>query len=73
MAEKNTKGELILDFKTKRIMESTKNMMIEDESGAVCLSFYKRKDNIYMLTVIHPFNIVEAFFVAVSNLDHIFF
>ena len=54
-------------------MESTKNMMIEDESGAVCLSFYKRKDNIYMLTVIHPFNIVEAFFVAVSNLDHIFF
>lgn len=54
-------------------MESAKNMMIEDENGAVCLSFYKRKENIYMLTVIHPFNIVEAFFVAVSNLDHQFF
>ena len=63
----------MLDFKTKNMMESAKNMMIEDENGAVCLSFYKRRENIYMLTVIHPFNIVEAFFVAVSNLDHQFF
>lgn len=62
-----------MDFKTKNIMESTKNMIIEDENGDVCLSFYKRREGIYMLTIINPLTIIEAFFVAVSNLDHIFF
>ena len=43
MAEKNVKGELFLDFKTNNMMESSKNAILEDEFGNVCLTFYKRK------------------------------
>jgi hypothetical protein len=62
-----------MDFKTTNIMESAKNVIIEDEYGCVCLAFYKRKENFYMLSVMSPFTIIEGFFIAVTNIDHLFF
>lgn len=73
MAEKNHKGELVLDFKTSNIMQSAKNVLIEDEYSNVCLAFYKRNENLYMLSVMSPLTIIEGFFIAVSNIDHLFF
>jgi hypothetical protein len=73
MAEKNSKGELVLDFKTNNIMESARNVMIEDEYGRVCLALYKRKESLYILSIMSPFTIIEGFFIALSNIDHLFF
>lgn len=31
--------------------------------------FAKIKEDLYLLDVMHPFNILEAFFLALANLD----
>lgn len=73
LASTDKTGKLCLDFKTKNIVNSARNMIIENEIGDICLTFCKRKEGIYLLNILHPFTILEGFFIAVCNLDNIFF
>ena len=58
MAEKGTDGNLILDFKEKNITNSSRNMIIENEYGEAGIMFAKFSEDIYILNVMNPFNLL---------------
>jgi hypothetical protein len=69
MAEKGLDGNYVLDFKEKNITNSSRNMIIENEYGEAGIMFAKFSDDIYILNVMSPFNLLEGFFLALCNLD----
>lgn len=44
-------------------------MMLESEFGEVGVVFAKRADSLFLLNVMHPFSLLQAFFVAVCAVD----
>ncbi len=58
-----------MDFKDNKIAECSKNMIVENEFGTACLLFGKRRDDVFMLDIMSPFNFLEGFFVAICSLD----
>lgn len=69
MAERDSQGNLILDFKDNSILYSSKNMILEDEFSEACLVLGKKRDDLFLLDIMSPFNFLEGFFVAICNLD----
>ena len=68
-AEKGKNGELMLDFKEKNIVNSSRNMILESQISEAGIMFAKFSDDIYLLNVMNPFNLLEGFFLGLCNLD----
>lgn len=58
-----------MDFKDDKICYCAKNMIVESELGEACLVFGKRRDDIFSIDIMSPFNFLEGFFVAICHLD----
>jgi hypothetical protein len=69
MAERDSQGNLILDFKDNSILYSSKNMILEDEFSEANIVLGKKREDLYLLDIMSPFNFLEGFFVAICNLD----
>jgi hypothetical protein len=68
-AEKNKEGRLELDFREPGVVSSSKNMMLESEYGEVGVVFAKRSEDLFLLNVMHPFSLLEGFFLGVCSAD----
>ena len=58
-----------MDFKEKNIVNSSRNMILESEISEAGIMFAKFSDDIYILNVMYPFNLLEGFFLGLCNLD----
>lgn len=56
MAERDSQGNLILDFKDNSILYSSKNMILEDEFSDACIVLGKKREDLFLLDIMNPFN-----------------